>query len=72
MKNSIFHISHTDIRRDSRIVKELKVVSDEFTNYEIYAIGIKKDSDLFNIKLSLSGVKDLSISLITKKNIFFT
>ena len=70
MKNSIFHISHTDIRRDSRIVKELKVVSDEFTNYEIYAIGIKKDSDLFNIKLSLSGVKDLSISLITKK-IFF-
>ena len=71
MNNSILHISHTDIRRDSRIIKEIKVLSDEFVNYDIYAIGIKKDSDLYNIKLSLSGVKDLSISLITKKIIIF-
>ena len=25
MNNSILHVSHTDIRRDSRIIKELKV-----------------------------------------------
>ena len=70
MKNSIFHISHTDIRRDSRIIKELKVISNEFVNCDIFAIGIKRVSHLNNIKLSLSKVQDLSISLITKKFFF--
>ena len=71
MKQSIFHISHTDLRRDSRIIKELENIKDEFFNYEIYAIGIKKKFKLDNKKNQLQGIKDLSISLITKKIFFF-
>ena len=71
MKQSIFHISHTDIGRDSRIIKELEGIKDEFFNYEIYAIGIKKKFKLDNKKNQLQGIKDLSISLITKKIFFF-
>jgi glycosyltransferase involved in cell wall biosynthesis len=71
MKQSIFHISHTDIRRDSRIIKELESIRDEFFNYDIYAIGIKKKFKLNNKKNQLQGIKDLSISLITKKLLFF-
>ncbi len=71
MKQSIFHISHTDISRDSRIIKELESIKDEFFNYEIYAIGIKKKFKLDNKKNQLQGIKDLSIFLITKKLLFF-
>ena len=71
MKESIFHISHTDIRRDSRIIKELESIRDEFFNYDIYAIGIKKKFKLNNKKKQLQGIKDLSISLTTKKLLFF-
>jgi glycosyltransferase involved in cell wall biosynthesis len=71
VKQSIFHISHTDIRRDSRIIKELESIKDEFFNYDIYAIGIKKKFKLNNKKNQLQGIKDLSISLITKKLLFF-
>ena len=71
MKQSIFHISHTDIRRDSRIIKELESIKDEFFNYDIYAIGIKKKFKLNNKKNQLQGIKDLSISLTTKKLLFF-
>lgn len=71
MKQSIFHISHTDISRDSRIIKELESIKDEFFNYDIYAIGIKKKFKLDNKKNQLQGIKDLSIFLITKKLLFF-
>ena len=71
MKQSIFHISHTDISKDSRIIKELESIKDEFFNYEIYAIGIKKKFKLDNKKNQLQGIKDLSIFLITKKLLFF-
>jgi glycosyltransferase involved in cell wall biosynthesis len=71
VKQSIFHISHTDISRDSRIIKELESIKDEFFNYEIYAIGIKKKFKLDNKKNQLQGIKDLSIFLITKKLLFF-
>jgi glycosyltransferase involved in cell wall biosynthesis len=71
VKQSIFHISHTDISRDSRIIKELESIKDEFFNYDIYAIGIKKKFKLDNKKNQLQGIKDLSIFLITKKLLFF-
>lgn len=70
MKQSIFHISHTDIRRDSRIIKQLESIKDEFFNYDIYAIGIKKKFKLTNKKNQLRGIKDLSILLIAKKLLF--
>jgi glycosyltransferase involved in cell wall biosynthesis len=70
LKQSIFHISHTDIRRDSRIIKQLESIKDEFFNYDIYAIGIKKKFKLTNKKNQLRGIKDLSILLIAKKLLF--
>lgn len=71
MKRSIFHLSHTDISRDSRILKELDVIKEKFHNYNIFIIGIKRKSSFNNIRLNLKGVKDLSVSLVTKKTFFF-
>jgi glycosyltransferase involved in cell wall biosynthesis len=70
MKKSIFHISHTDIPRDPRIIKELKVLKNYFFNYNLFAIGIKKKSKFNNRINNLNNIKDLSVKLITKKIIF--
>jgi len=70
MKYSILHLSHTDIRQDSRIIKELKEIKNEFGKNDVFAIGIKRSSRLKITKLNAFNIKDLSISLATKK-IFF-
>ena len=71
MKKSIIHISHTDITRDARIIRELNDIKNQFFNYNIYAIGINKKSQLNNKKNQLKFIQDLSISLITSKLFFF-
>ena len=65
----IFHISHTDIRSDARILKQMEVIKKHFLNYDILAIGIKNRQNANNLKLPLAGVKDLSVKLVTK-NLF--
>src|SRR3990167_566237 len=39
-KKKVLHISHTDIRTDSRILKELAALNDT-GSYELYAVGVK-------------------------------
>jgi hypothetical protein len=71
VKQSIFHISHTDVAyNESRIIKQLEDIKNKFLNYKIFVIGIKKESNINNVKSSLRGIKDLSVSLITKKLFF--
>jgi hypothetical protein len=70
MKKSIFHISHTDILRDPRILRELKVLKNYFFYYNFFFIGIKKKTKFNNRINSLSNIKNLSVKLITKKIIF--
>jgi glycosyltransferase involved in cell wall biosynthesis len=71
MKESIFHISHTDlVYHESRIIKQLEVIKNKFLSYNIFFIGIKKESNINKIKSSLHGVKNFSVSLITKKLFF--
>ena len=71
MKHSIFHLSFNDIRRDSRIIKEINSIKDEFFNFDVYTIGIKSE-DKFNNKIhQLQGIKDLSFSIKIKKLLFF-
>ena len=40
MKN-IIHLSHTDIRYDSRIIKEMLALSKAYPSYRIQGLGIK-------------------------------
>ena len=71
MRESIFHISHTDVAYcESRIIKQLEDIKNKFLSYNIFVIGIKKETNINNIKSSLYGIKDLSVSLITKKLFF--
>jgi len=66
MKQSIFHISHTDIPRDPRILRELKVLKYHFFNYNFFAIGIKKNTKFNNKKIDLSKIEYSRVELVTK------
>jgi glycosyltransferase involved in cell wall biosynthesis len=71
VKQSIFHISHTDVTYgESRIIKQLEDIKNKFLNYNIFVIGIKKQSNINNNKSSSHRIKDFSVSLITKKLFF--
>ena len=64
MKKKILHISHTDIRYDSRIQKEILSLS-ELNFFEIFTIGIsninKFEKDYFK-----NGITNFSIKLFTR------
>lgn len=61
MTISVLHISHSDISQDSRILKELKSLKNNFKKYNFIAIGIK--NKIFNIKKK----KNLKINIIYTK-----
>ena len=63
-KKKVLHISHSDIRTDSRILKEIKVLRDSGL-YEVAAIGVDS-RDLSRVQ-DLDGVRLLNISLAFTK-----
>lgn len=68
-KKIIIHISHTDISRDSRILKEIKSLKNSFSNYKIFSLGIRSAKKQQINKRNI--IKDsINFNLISKK-IFF-
>ena len=69
MKYRIIHISHTDVRFDSRILKEIKCLS-RVPNFDVVGLGIEdspqysfnSSSDLNLINLKLRSKKLFNIS----------
>ena len=51
MKKTVLHLSHTDIRSDSRILKELIAINSS-NDINLYAIGIKSNGDQGNLILN--------------------
>ena len=65
MKEKVLHISHTDIRYDSRIQKEILSIS-ELNFLEIFTLGISK-TNKFQKNYSKEGITNFSIKLFTRK-----
>ena len=70
MKKFILHISHTDISRDSRILKEMNEIKSNFPEFNVLGIGIKKNYTFSQNKTTLFK-KDLLNLTIQSKKIFF-
>ncbi len=67
MKKKVLHISHTDIRYDSRIQKEILSLAEN--NYlEIFTIGISNINN-FEKNYSKNGITNFSIKLFTRNTI---
>ena len=64
MKKTVLHLSHTDIRSDSRILKELIAINSS-NDINLYAIGIKSNGDQGNLLLN-SNLNIFSVKLISK------
>ncbi len=63
---NILHLSHTDIRYDARIIKEMYAISNEFGDSEIQGIGIELDEK--NKISNLANELDIvSLNLKSKK-----
>jgi glycosyltransferase involved in cell wall biosynthesis len=69
MKVNVLHLTHTEISRDSRILKEAKCIASLNTLYNVSGIGIKKDEGSSPIS-DLNGLVIHSITLKSKKLIF--
>lgn len=67
MKKSVVHISHTDILRDARILKEINVIEKFFPQFEVRGIGIKKNIEISQNKLMTVKKNLLNISIKVKK-----
>ena len=65
MKEKVLHISHTDIRCDSRIQKEILSLS-ELKFIEIFTLGISNKNE-FQKNFSQEGITNFSIKLFTRK-----
>ena len=65
-KKKILHLSHTDIRTDSRILKEIHGALNH--DYEVYVIGIQ-DSER-KPDINSAGLKVVSLSLLAKRLTF--
>ena len=63
----VLHLSHTDIRTDSRILKELKALSSD--GYLVSAIGVELDESVV-IDKKISGVDIKTINIWSKKIVF--
>ncbi|MCA6423797.1 MAG: hypothetical protein IM568_13435, partial [Flavobacterium sp.] len=66
MKN-ILHITHTDIRFDNRIIKEIEALS-EIDNFKVWGVGMSLDegsaeNSLINIKAEIITLKVISRKL---------
>jgi len=58
MAATLLHLTHTDIRSDSRILKELRAL-DVFSDFRLIAIGLQRDDG------SSSGVTELNATVHT-------
>jgi glycosyltransferase involved in cell wall biosynthesis len=67
MKIKILHISHTDIRFDSRILKEMKSLS-LVLNYEMFGFGIK---DRQSLKYSSKFDSNIRTFILRTKSLVF-
>jgi glycosyltransferase involved in cell wall biosynthesis len=65
MSKVILHLSNTDIRFDSRILKELSAI-EELDNIKLFAIGIEDNTDK-RPAVSLNNTDILSIKSVSKK-----
>lgn len=64
MPNNIIHISHTDIRYDSRILKQIKVLSN--LNKKVIAIGVNSNELDESVHTS-NNYNIITLKLLTKK-----
>lgn len=69
MKNVVF-LSHTDIRYDSRILKEMTELSKSDDNYQLFGIGVKMDEGSA-MSAQASDLEIYSINLSARKLTFF-
>ena len=67
MKKSIVHISHTDVARDARILKEMNVIKNFFPQFEVKGIGIKQNTQVSQNKLMTIKKNLFNISIKAKK-----
>lgn len=67
MKKKILHLSHTDIRTDSRILKELKALSS--AGYSVSAIGVELNESVVTDK-HVIGIDIKTIKIWSKKLAF--
>lgn len=67
----IFHLTHTDINTDSRILKQIKSLSFE-KSFSIYGLGIKLNDSSVKDFLNRDNVKLESIDLYSKKISFLS
>ena len=67
MKKKVLHISHTDIRYDARIQKEILSLS-ELNFLEIFTIGISNINE-YEKNYSKSGITNFAIKLFTRNYI---
>ena len=68
-KKIIIHVSHTEISRDARILKEIKSIKNSFKDYKVFALGIKtnKNNSINNKNIIKNSI---DFNLLSKK-IFF-
>ena len=71
--NRILHISHTDIFKDARILKELNSLTNaKLNNTSFFAIGIQNDAGPDHLKKTEKvSIKNLFIKTLTFRNKFF-
>jgi len=62
----ILHLSQTDIKSDSRILKEMQSIARSNPILKVYGIGVKMDKGMAATK-EISGIEIESISLVTSK-----
>ncbi len=66
----ILHITHTDIRYDNRIIKEISVLSN-CSDYKVYGIGIVRDEGAAINKLDNINAEIISLKLLLINFIFY-
>lgn len=69
MKTTILHLSHTDIRRDSRILKELKALRPfaEEKGFRVRALGILERGAKSAVPPTLEGIEILTMECFVRK-----
>ena len=71
MSKTIAHISHTDVARDNRIIKEITALEKNLPQFKFVGIGIKQNKEISRNKLMTVKKNILSISLEAKKITIF-
>ena len=67
MGKKILHLSHTDIRTDSRILKELKALT--IAGYSVFAIGVELNENVIRDK-NVAGIDIKTIKIWSKQLTF--